>query len=279
MLLIADSGSTNTDWLLMQADGTYVSLKSQGLNPYMVLPEDFSYTVRNTLSEYLYDVSAVKFYGSGCTEEMIPSVKQNLQDIFVAAEVDVYSDLVASAHATLGYQKGITAILGTGSNSGYFDGNKITSNVPSLGYVLGDEGSGNWMGKRLLRDFLRNTMPEDLRKKLEKDENVNLPLVLHKVYKESTPNAFLGSFTYFIQQNIEHPYCIKLVRTGFQKFIDHCLLNYPNVENEKIGFIGSVASVFHNILSDLLKEYGMEDFVIVRSPLDGLKVFYESFEG
>ena len=274
MLLIADSGSTKTDWLLQQSDGSFLLLQSFGLNPFVVLPEDFKYIVRKSLYEYLSDVSAVKFYGAGCTAEMIPVVKQNLADIFLTATIEVHSDLVAAAHATLGNEPGVAVILGTGSNSGYFDGQKIAYNVPSLGYVLGDEGSGNWMGKQILRDFLRGAMPDNVRSKFEEKYDVTLDSVINKVYKQHVPNAFLAYFTSFLHENIDDKYVHDLVQSSFDHFVESCLLNYKNIEKVKIGVVGSIAFVFKDILVDSFKRYYLNNYTINPSPLDGLKSYF-----
>ena len=208
MILIADSGSTKTDWVLH--DGTAIVLRTttQGLNPtlqsaediYKVLSEELDGKIASDAPDTIY------FYGAGCAYETADNrMKEALEQYFVTREIHIHSDLLAAARALCGHEEGIACILGTGSNSCLFDGEKITDNTPALGYILGDEGSGAHLGRQLVSDCIKKQLPSDLREKFLKTYNLDVPTILERVYHTPLPNRWLASLTPFLYENKKSP--------------------------------------------------------------------------
>ncbi len=276
MILLADSGSTKTDWALLAANGNKSTLQSKGLNPFLVSEVEFKSIVSETFDGKQEEVTEIHFYGAGCTPSMKPKVKLMLESVFPQARISVQSDLVSAAHALFGTKPGITAILGTGSVVGYYNGSEIEKTIPSLGYVLGDEGSGNAMGKQLIKDFLRKTMPADLYDQFKLQFNISMDKVLHSVYKESAANHYLAQFTTFLSEHIEHVYCQRVVKSNFELFVKNCILLAPYVRQTQVGFMGSIAHVFQNQLKEVLEETGIRSYKIMKAPIHALVDYHVS---
>lgn len=270
MILIADSGSTKTDWVILQEDGQHKHFDSLGLNPFLVGEDEFKGIVAETFGEQALEITKLHFYGAGCTPSMKSKVKIMLESIFKKAEVNVQSDLVSAARALFRHKSGITAILGTGSIVGIYNGNSIEKTIPSLGYMLGDEGSGNALGKMLIRDYLRKSMPSEMSEQFALKFNLSMDEVLHKVYKESAANRYLAQFTTFLSEHISDPYCENLVSENFDNFVKNCLLYAPNIRNLSIGFVGSVAHVFKKQLTEVLKANGISSCTVLKAPIHNL---------
>ena len=275
MILIADSGSTKTDWALLAASGKYSTFTTQGINPFFLTEEQISCVVSNELlpqlAEHLWigPITNVFFYGSGCTPEKKPQVKSALECVFPRAVVEVESDMLGAARALFGDSEigGVACILGTGSNVVLFEGGQMQSYVPSLGYILGDEGSGAVMGKRLVSALLMNEMGDYLKTKFLERYHTTQAEIIDNVYRRPLPNRYLAQFTRFASDNIENPRISEFVKAHFSSFAERVLENYPKCD---IGFVGSVAYYFQNILTEVLKEKGWGEPAVIQSPLKDL---------
>ena len=272
MILIADSGSTKTKWALIQPGGVASFIKTDGINPFFRNVEDISVELKGALLPQINgEVSAVKFYGAGIINSSKGArIKILLQDLFPYANIETRSDLLAAARATCGNQQGIACILGTGSNSCQYDGEKITEHVSPLGFILGDEGSGAVMGRILLGDYLKKRMPEGLRNKFSTSYGLTRTDILESVYRKERPNLFLAGFTKFIYKNIQVEYCRQLVHQSFDSFISRNLLNYTGYKSLPVHFTGSVAYYFQDILRKALTKHSLNCGIILQEPMEGL---------
>ena len=293
MKLIADSGSTKTDWRIITDDNAIHQAKTPGTNPFYQTAEEISKTVQNELiphlkPEIVNNKSEIFFYGTGCSnEEKCKIVYSALKKIFPKANIEVHHDLVGAARALCGHRAGIACILGTGSNSCYFDGTKIIKSIPSLGFILGDEGSGGYLGKRLIRDFFNNEMPENINKKfIKKYSDVSGPVVqrhafalqdeiLDKVYAASQPNVYLASFSKFLFHNLKEPYIFKLIYDGFSAFFDKNVCKYSNYKDYRVHFVGSIAFYYNHVLKQVAADKGVTIGNILESPIAGLTLFHQ----
>lgn len=278
MTLIADGGSTKCDWILLNPEGEVIlKTRTKGLNP-AVTPEEELYA-RISKSEDLKKIfktaHVVDFYGAGCgTETPNRILTKVLKELFVNAEVSVNEDLLAAVYAAT-TEPGIVCILGTGSNSCYFDGNKIHAHVPSLGYVLMDEASGNYFGKRLIRDYYYQKMPNKLAKEFEKRFDLNPDVIKLNVYQRPNPNTYLAHFAEFIFTSDEvSGYFWKLISEGMTKFIENRVLCYKEAQNVPIHFIGSIAHFSEEMIRDAMAPYHLQLGQIIRRPIDGLIDYY-----
>jgi len=278
MILIADGGSTKCDWVLLNEKGE-VTLKTrtQGLNPAVFPKEELFERIQSNkeLNSIFETVDTVDFYGAGCgTSTPSELLKNVIQQLFSKAKVTVKEDLYAAVYAVTN-QPGIVCILGTGSNSCYFDGKTIQTATDSLGYILMDEASGNYFGKRLIRDYYYNKMPSELVIKFEKEFNLDADTIKANIYKKPNPNAYLASFAEFIFTSKEvNGYFYKLISEGMSKFIEYRILCFKEAQQVPIHFVGSIAHFSEDIIRDCLKPYHLELGSIVRRPIDGLIEYY-----
>ncbi len=281
MILIADGGSTKCDWILLDQNAEVVlKTRTKGLNPAVFKPHILKERLHenNELKAVINKVDRVDFFGAGCGTS---SPKQNLQKILVdffkaADEVNVDEDMVAAALAATN-QPGIVCILGTGSNSCYFDGKHVHMEVESLGYVLMDEASGNYFGKRLIRNYYYKTMPIELAVEFEKRYDLNADVIKNNVYKEENPNTYLASFAEFIFTAEErNGYFYKLIYEGMEKFIERRVMCFKQAQNVPIHFIGSIAFFSEDIIRDVAKRYHLNIGNIIRRPIDGLIAHYKN---
>jgi glucosamine kinase len=277
MILIADSGSTKTNWCLLHADGKPYFFDTEGYNPYFVDP---AYIVKSLGASLPGDVDPAEigelfFYGAGCFEDKAPIVSTAMAALFPNAATQVHLDLLASARALLGNEPGFVAILGTGTNSCLYDGDRITLNIDSLGFLLGDEGSGAWLGKRLLADFIRGYMPAAVRQEFVARFGVTRETIMETVYAEAMPNRFCASFTPFLLESATGvDYSRELVRQGFRDFFDGIVCHYPDFTRYSFNCIGSVADSFREILGEVAFSYGMAVGTILRSPIAALAEYH-----
>lgn len=277
-ILIADSGSTKTEWVLIQ-NGSKEFFKSDGLNPYFRTHGQLSEAIKNGVKNSLKNtqVDEIFFYGSGSGNESRKAILQNaIRENFPGSEIHIESDMLGAAIACFGKKEGVACIMGTGSNSCVYDGEKIVKSIPSLGFVFGDEGSGGYFGKRILNAYYYKTMPEDLRNALEETSDMSLESVLHKIYEEPQANRFVASFSKILGDYRDHPFIKNMVRKGFEAFADKQLGYFEESKEKEIGFVGSIASVYQEILEDVLAERGMDLVIVVRKPLDRLVDFHTS---
>ncbi len=282
MILIADSGSTKTDWALTDTAGKRLGdFETQGLNPYQLDEKAIESAVRTNASSVLDTdkVSQVFFYGAGCSSpEMSAIVNRGLQAVFPKAEIQVDHDQTGSAYSTYDGRPCISCILGTGSNSCYFDGNKTYEEVPSLAYVLGDEASGSYFGKILLREYFYKRLPDDIRASFDKNYSLTISEVLSRVYKEPKANVFLAGFMKFIGKHAAHPHVVSWIVSGMKEFIDIHVKCYSNWKEVPVHFVGSVAYHFEACLRTAAGESGIQLGRIIKKPIDGLVEYHIKFK-
>lgn len=276
MKLIADSGSTKTAWKLIESPGKSKDIKTFGLNPFFRTEDEIYEEVKNTLfPETGNKIHEIYFYGAGVVnEEKGNIVKNALNRIYPNAVIEAHSDVVGAARALFGNNAGIACILGTGSNVCLYDGEKITGGVSPLGFILGDEGSGAVMGRKLLGDYFKEVMPAYLREKFKEQFNITREEALNRVYRGEKPNQFLAQFTPFLSENADSDYCQEFVQRNFTEFFDRNVTRIPNFLDFQIGFVGSVAWHFSNILNTTAKSFGFDKTTIIKDPIDGLEKYY-----
>ena len=280
MILITDGGSTKCDWILMDKIGNVVlKTRTKGLNPAVVPEENIKERIlaNEELQPFLNKITTVDFYGAGCgTKTPIQLLTNILTEIFSVAEISVNEDMIAAVYAAT-LEPGIVCILGTGSNSCYFDGKEIHNGIESLGYSLMDEASGNYFGKRLLRDYFYKKMPTQLALDFEKRFNLDPDEIKSHLYKRHNPNMYLASFAEFIfTSNEVNGYFYKLISEGMLKFIEYRILCFKESQNVPIHFIGSIAHFSEDIIKECMKPYHLELGNIIRRPIDGLIEYYKT---
>ncbi len=271
-LLIADSGSTKTEWILTDGLNQNKLYKTKGLNPYFTSKEQIASEVGGLVAQIgEVSIDKVLFYGAGCSSPVMSSlVYEAISSQFRNSEVVISTDLLASAKACFDDRVGIACILGTGSNSCVYDGEKIIDQIPSLGFTLGDEGSGGYFGKKLVRDYYYNIMPEELHKSLHSKFDMSLETTLDYMYRKPRGNAYIASFAYILAEFAEHPYIQDVVEKGFNEFVNKQLFYFKKHNIKNIGFVGSVAAYNEEILKRVLEEKGYELDIIVQKPIDRL---------
>jgi N-acetylglucosamine kinase-like BadF-type ATPase len=278
MTLIADGGSTKCDWILLDPDGEVVlRTRTRGLNPAVISQEELRERIleNDELSSIFEKVNVLDFYGAGCgTPTPVKLFNEVLVSLFPSAKISINEDLLAAVYAAT-TEPGIVCILGTGSNSCYFDGRKIKTNVPSLGYVLMDEASGNYFGKRLIRDYYYKKMPAKLALEFEKRYTLDADEIKLNLYKRPNPNTYLASFAEFIFTSQDlNGYFYQLITEGMFKFIEYRVLCFKEAQNVPIHFIGSIAHFSEDIIRDCMKPYHLELGNVIRRPIDGLIEYY-----
>jgi N-acetylglucosamine kinase-like BadF-type ATPase len=278
MKLIADGGSTKTNWCLVNDEGKKVYFNTEGYNPYFVSTEYIIQSLNSNLPSDLQreQLTEVNYYGAGCsTAEKRKVVQDAMSQVFVNAKVNIGHDLMAAARALLGHTEGFAAILGTGTNTCIYDGKDVVNNIDSGAYILGDEGSGCYIGKKLLVDYLRGYMPEAVRKNFWDTYHLTPDDVNEQVYSQPLANRFCAGFSKFVYDNNVHlEYTRNLVKTSFEDFFRNLVTHYPNYENYSFNCIGSVGYNFRNVLEEVVTENGMKMGKIIRSPIDDLVKFH-----
>lgn len=280
-LLLADSGSTKTEWVVLADGKPERRLKTQGLNPFFVGRQEIETCVRETLFPLVERAGsvAVRFYGAGCaTSSQIEEVADALKSALKTDDVEVASDLLGAARALCGDRSGIACILGTGANSCRYDGQNIIANTPPLGYVLGDEGSGAYLGKRFLGDLMKGMLPDSLEKAFYQRYRMDRAALLNAVYKEPLPNRFLAHFAPFLSENIACEPVRRMVETAFEDFLQRNVRAY-GVSFEPIHFVGSVAWHFKEQLLAAVRQCGWELGTVVAGPMEGLIAYHTCKNG
>lgn len=272
--LIADAGSTKVEWAVLSSDGSVEKrFVSDGINALLADHDHIRTILAGVRKESGSDCcfNKIHFYGAGCaTSEICAGMSDILKEMFDCGDVSVESDLLAAARSLFLRGKGIACILGTGSNSCFYDGKKITANIPSLGYILGDEGSGASLGKRFVSDAFKGILPQILLENFKSRFNLSLADVLCRVYRTPEPNRFLASIVPFIKENIEVDAVRSLVKDEFRRFFQRNVARYPDAAKHIIGFIGSIALNFEDILRETASSEGMQIGEIIKAPMDGL---------
>lgn len=273
MLLVADSGSTKCDWVLVQDGKPFKRFSTMGFNPYFHNEAVISGTLRRkqALYEHLADIDQAFFYGAGCSsDELRQVVARALYSILPNARVHVGHDLDAAAFATFNGEPGIACILGTGSNSCYFDGKTVREEVPALAYILGDEGSGAYYGKKLLADFLYKRLPGNMSGALVEEFGLTKDMVMENVYMKPHANVYLAGFMRFIHRFKEEPYVQEMILAGKKAFLDTHVRCFPEHRDVPAHFVGSVAYFFSDQLHQAAAELGVLVGNIDKQPIDGL---------
>ncbi|HEY4323598.1 MAG TPA: N-acetylglucosamine kinase [Mucilaginibacter sp.] len=278
MIIIADGGSTKTNWCLVTEEGKKVYFNTEGYNPYFSSTAYIIQSLKENLPTDLEkdQITEVDYYGAGCsTPEMRKIVEDAMKVVFTKAKVNIGHDLLAAARALLGTSEGFAAILGTGTNTCLYNGKEVIQNIDSGAYILGDEGSGCYIGKKLLTDYLRGYMPEAVRKNFWETFKLTPDDVNEQVYTQPRANRFCASFSKFVYDNNVHlEYSRNLVRTSFEDFFRNLVTHYPNYQKYTFNCIGSVGYNFRNVLEEVVTENGMVIGNIIRSPIDNLVKYH-----
>ena len=274
MILIADSGSTKTDWCVVEKGELVQQIFTKGTNPFFQSEEEISNEIATALLPELKtnEFEAVYFYGAGCGfPDKIAVVHRALtKHLNVAGNVEVATDMLAAARGLCGREAGIACIMGTGSNSCYYDGESIVANVSPLGFILGDEGSGACLGKLMVGDLLKNQMNPELKEKFLAQFNLTPADIIDRVYRKPFPNRFLASLSPFLAQNISEPCVHDLVLNSFKAFFKRNIMQYENYQNLKVNLIGSVAYYYKEVLAEAAEAMGIQLGTIIQSPMEGL---------
>ena len=274
MILIADSGSTKTDWCVVENGVLVQQIFTKGTNPFFQSEEEISNEIATALLPELKtdEFDAVYFYGAGCGfPDKIEIVHRAIsKQLKVKGNVEVATDMLAAARGLCGREAGIACIMGTGSNSCYYDGENIIANVSPLGFILGDEGSGACLGKLMVGDLLKNQMNPELKEKFLKQFNLTPADIIDRVYRKPFPNRFLASLSPFLAQNINEPCVHELVLNSFKAFFKRNIMQYENYQNLKVNLIGSVAFYYKEVLAEAAEAMGIQLGTIIQSPMEGL---------
>ncbi len=277
-ILIADSGSTKCEWCFI-SNGRKQFINTQGASPYFLNELQLVALMQNELLPALNKnkPTHIYFYGTGCASASNRAlVRRAIKKVFPKAWIEIEHDLTGAARALCGKNKGLVAILGTGSNSGYYNGKKIIRNSPGLGYVLGDEGSGAYLGKKVLQYLLYKIFDAELHNKFRKKYSVTVSDILDSVYKKPLPNRYIASFTIFLAENRGHYMIENIIEDGLFDFFSIHLARYPEAGKIPIYFTGSVAFGFQDILKELCKSFGWEIGKFLRKPMDGLIAYHKN---
>jgi N-acetylglucosamine kinase-like BadF-type ATPase len=276
--LIADSGATKAEWCLLN-NGKKKILFTQGISPYFLNTDQIAELVSKELVTKLKNITVehIFYYGTGCANvENAKSIKKALRRVFPKAQANVHTDLMGAARAVCGHEKGIACILGTGSNSCYYNGKNIVKNSPGIGYVLGDEGSGAYLGKKVIQYYLYNTFDEDLRARFDAKYVTTASEILDNVYKQPLPNRYLASFTMFLAENRGHYMIENIIEDGLNDFFFQHLCKYNEVWKYPVSFVGSVAFGFKDVIEQLCNSYEFELGTVLKNPMEGLIKFHRN---
>jgi N-acetylglucosamine kinase-like BadF-type ATPase len=276
--LIAESGSTKTDWCLLRPRTKPVYFKTQGINPFLQSREDIAAMLQAELpwdaKKHVPD--SIAYYGAGASSaEKQSIVAAALKAHFGVAKVKVHSDLLAAAQALCGDKKGIVCILGTGSSSGYYNGKKISEQKPSLGYLAGDEGSGNYMGRRILQYYAYGTFDAELKTGFEMRYGNDINAIISKLYSDPFPNRYLASFAPMLVDMRGHYMAENIIEDCINDFFHNIILKYRQSWNLPLFFTGSIAHAFRDVIANLCNQYELELGKVEKSPMEGLVAFYK----
>ena len=277
MLLVVESGSTKSDWVLVEKKRISNRFKTMGFNPFFHDERMITSALEENqeLHKIGEKISDLFFYGAGCSsKEMNDIIKNALSKTFINASIHVDHDLLACALSTYEEEPSISCILGTGSNSCFFDGNKLLEKVPALGYVLGDEGSGSYYGKKLLTDFLYGKLPSDIELDMVNSEKINKNIIFENVYMKPNANVYLASFMPFISKHKSHSYTKEMITKGMLHFIHNHVCCYENHKEVKVHFIGTISYIFKDELNIAANQLNIQIGSIIRRPIDNLVKYH-----
>lgn len=280
MILIADSGSTKIDWCLLNGKKKVAQIFTTGMNALLMTEEEMAECIMNELMPSLrgYDVTEIYYYGAGIISDeiknqVINALKRNMPHV---NKIEVDTDLLAAARALCQREPGIACILGTGSNSCYYDGERVVDNVSPLGYILGDEGSGAVLGKLLVGDVLKKQLPKHLCEKFLKEYNLDRNTIIDRVYRKPAANRFLAQFAPFLEHNINEPSIKAIVMRSFTDFFTRNVANYPNYKELPCNFVGSIALLQKDTLVEAASKLGITIGTIIQAPMEGLIKYHSS---
>jgi N-acetylglucosamine kinase-like BadF-type ATPase len=279
LVLIADCGSTKCDWRALDFKGEMTAFETVGFNPSYMNADDYALKIQHTpgIEQISNQVTELHFYGSGCGSAVGQEiVKDAMQKVFTHAKISVRSDMLAAALAVYEGEPVICSILGTGSNSCRFDGREMKHCAPSLGFILGDEGSGNQIGQQLLRHYFYNSMPADLHELFHIRFPIELDVLIQKVYREPRPNSYLASFAGFAVEHRINPWIQQIVAEEFKRFLLVFVCGFSDYRQIKAGFIGSIAFYFEQLLRTTAHDLGINVSRVLQKPIDGLVLHHRS---
>ncbi len=280
MILIADSGSSKTDWLVLSEKET-LPFYGKGLNPVVASASLIAKELQTIFSNKSWRpaITQIYFFGAGCWNEATSRTISNaLAPLFPTATIEVASDILGAIKATCGDNEGITCILGTGSNSCWYDGSSIKDQIPSLGYQLGDEGGGAYLGKQLLRHYFYRELPEDLQRDFIAQYPITKQEVIHRLYQQQGGNRYLASFAPFLKEQQPHPFVKQLLKDSFDEFLVRHVLKYQVNQAVPIHFIGSIAFHFQAILKERIAVHQLQMGTIVDKPILGLERYFREID-
>lgn len=280
MILIVDSGATKSDWIALDKEGNQLFMtQTLGLSPEVLTREVIEDRMANNfeLAQNKEIVTNLYFYGAGCgTERMRIFLKDIFKQFFPNAKAEVKEDTYAAVHATTRIgEQAIVCILGTGSNCSYYDGHQLFQKVTSLGYILMDDGSGNFFGRKLLRDFYFHKIPQALAIKFSKEYELEADVIKENLYKQPNPNTYLATFARFIIENKDHPYCKGVIEKGLQQFVNNNIMQFELATKVPINFVGSISHFLSDELKKVLERNDLILGKIRRRPIDGLVEFHK----
>ena len=278
MILIADGGSTKADWIAINEDKKEeFRVRTLGLNPAVVSEEELNNRIINMfqLINIKEDVKEIYFYGAGCgTPKPVEILNNILQSIFINAKINVEEDMLAAVYAASGNEPALVCILGTGSNSCFFDGKNVQMKTASLGYILMDEASGNYFGKLLLREYYYNKMPEAIAEKFKNEFNLDADHIKKNLYRMPNPNMYLASFAKFMFEFKEEKYIRTIIERGFHEFFEYRILPFEKDTDTPLYFIGSIAFYFKDILEKVAQTYNLKITDVIQRPIDNLLEYH-----
>lgn len=274
MILIADSGSTKTAWCLISGNQRVKDITTKGINPFYQTEEEIEAELKNTLCQEIggeNKINSVYFYGAGCADSHINNkLAKTLQQVLKSDKAEVSSDMLGAARGIFKHQKGIACIMGTGSNSAYYDGNEIVKSIPAGGFIIGDEGSGAVLGKTLIADYIKNQMPENILAEFKKFYNGTYLDVVNHVYKQPFPNRWLANFTKFMYEKREDDYIHNMIVNSFTLFFNRNIKQFDSWKNMEVGFVGSIAYYFEKELKEAAQKCEITVSEIYQNPIEGL---------
>jgi glucosamine kinase len=281
MILVADSGSSKTDWMGYSPDGN-ITFSTQGINPYFFNANDIFkiFSRKKELAAFADQVKEIYFFGAGCSSpDKIEVISNGISSYFTKAYVSVEHDLIGSAYATCGDQPGLTCILGTGSNISYYDGKEVHNGSHGLGYILADEGSGTFFGRKLITGYLYGEMPASLASEFHEMFQIDKEQVITNVYQNAAPNIFLASISRFMADRTSHSYIANILRDGFQEFIDTNIKDYHNYKDLNCHFVGSIAFYYQDFLRETCERNEVKVGKIFQKPIEGIYNYILKKEG
>lgn len=281
MIIVADGGSTKVDWCIIQGVGSYKRIHTKGQNPFFRTKEEIIEEIKSVIFPETEGgrIEAVHFFGAGCINvEKSELIRQAITVGFNISPdiIEVGSDLFGAGKALCGHKPGIACILGTGSNSGYYDGDQVVENISPLGFILGDEGSGAVLGKLFIGACLKNQFSKEIKDAFLEEYHLTVCDIIERVYRGSLPNRFLASFTPFIKKNLSDPKVRQLVATSFEDFFRKNVMQYDSYKGLPISFTGSIAFHFQEVLFEVVNALGLKIDKVIPSPMEGLISYYEN---